>query len=129
MLFFSCKINNFWQQKQLLLFLSNMTPKVLLTKVVLLRHSYWGYTALFREKTTIFGAPWLKKGPHRRFGGSSVAEIFIFLISNKNCPLFVKKFFSYLGSTKSYRPPQFFAQSVTSSFFWHQFTTFRKRRI
>ena len=53
-----------------------------------------GYTALFREKTTIFGAPWLKKGPHRRFGGSSVAEIFIFLISNKNYPLFVKIFFS-----------------------------------
>ena len=31
--FFSCfdKINNFWQQKQQVLFLSNMTPKVLLT--------------------------------------------------------------------------------------------------
>jgi len=25
------KINNFWQQKQQLLFLNNMTPKVLLT--------------------------------------------------------------------------------------------------
>ena len=55
--------------------------------------------------------------PHRRFGGSSVAEIFIFLSSNKNCPLFVKKILSYLGSSKSYRPPQFFAQNESCSFF------------
>ena len=76
----------------------------------------------FKHKiTTIFGAPRLKMSPHRRFGGSSVAEIFIFLSSNKNCPLFVKKICSYLGSTKSYRPPQFFAESVSSFFFWHQF--------
>ena len=63
--------------------------------------------------------------PHRQFGGSSVAEIFIFLISNKNCPLFVKEIFFYLGCPKSYRPPQFFAQSVSSSFFWHQFVFFK----
>ena len=62
--------------------------------------------------------------PHRRFGGSSVAEIFIFLISNKNCPLFVKEIFFYLGRPKSYEPAQFFAESVSSFFFWHQFKFF-----
>jgi len=44
------KINNFWQQKQQVLFLSNMTPKVLPSQVMLLGHSYWGYTAFKREK-------------------------------------------------------------------------------
>jgi len=57
--------------------------------------------------------------PHRRFGGSNVAEIFIFLSSNKKCPLFVKEIFFYLGSPKSYRPHQFFAQSESCSFFLH----------
>ena len=59
----------------------------------------------------------MKMAPHRRFGGSSVAEIFIFLSGNKNCPLFVKEIFFYLCSSKSYRPPQFFAESVSSFFF------------
>ena len=31
------------------------------------------------KKTTFLGAPRLKMTPHRRFGGSNVAEIFIFL--------------------------------------------------
>ena len=64
--------------------------------------------------------------PHRRFGGSSVAEIFIFLSSNKKCPLFVKKIFSYLASTKSYRPPQFFAQNEVCSSLLHQSENFSK---
>ena len=86
---------------------------------MLLRHSYWGYTALFREKTTIFGAPWLKKGPHRRFGGSSVAEMFIFLSNNKNCPLFVKNFFFYLSPPKSYGAPQKNYHIRVLEIFWH----------
>ena len=50
--------------------------------------------ALKLKKTTFWGDFWLKTAPHRRFGGSGVAEIFIFLSSNKKCTLFVKKFFS-----------------------------------
>ena len=54
--------------------------------MVLLRHSYWGYTALFPEKTTIFGAPQLKKGPHRRFGGSKfVADFKLWKYGIKRC--------------------------------------------
>ena len=45
---------------------------------MLLRHSYWGYTALFPENTLIFGAPQLKKGPHRRFGGLNLLPILYF---------------------------------------------------
>ncbi len=104
------KINNCRQQKQLLWFLSNMTPKVLPEDLP-------GKTdALKRKKNYNLGAPLLKMAPHRRFGGSSVAEIFIFLSRNKNCPLFEKNF-SILGSSKSYRPPQFFAQNESCSFF------------
>ena len=39
------------------------------------------------------------------------------LSSNKKCPLFVKEIFFYLVSSKSYRPPQFFAQNESCSFF------------
>ena len=54
------KINNFWQQKQHVLFLINMIPKVFQNYVMLLVQSYWGYAILFREKTPFFGHPWLK---------------------------------------------------------------------
>ncbi len=36
---------------------------------MLLRHSYWGYTALKRDKWPLFWAPQYKESPHRRFGG------------------------------------------------------------
>ena len=58
--------------------------------------------------------------PYRWFGGSSVAEIFIFFRSNKKCPLFVKIISSYFGSSKSYHPPQFFAQKLNKYFLLHQ---------
>ena len=62
----------------------------------------------------------MKMAPHRRFGGSNVAEIFIFLISNKICPLFVEEIFFSIGCSKSYRPAQLLAEKVSCSFFWHQ---------
>ena len=55
--------------------------------------------------------------PHRRFGGSGVAEIFIFLSRNKKCTLFVKEIFFYLARPKRYEVDQFFAQNVPCSFF------------
>ena len=61
----------------------------------------------------------MKMAPHRRFGGSSVAEIFIFLSSNKNCPLFVKKVFFYLSPPKSYRAHQKNYHILSCSIFWH----------
>jgi len=64
------KINNFQQQKQQMLFLSNMTPKVLPSQMMLLGDLTGSNGTLFREKTPFFGVSWSKKGPHRRFGGS-----------------------------------------------------------
>ena len=58
------------------------------------------------EKFTFLEALQLKMAPHRRFGGSNVAEIFIFLSSNKNCLLFVEETFFYLGRPKSYEVGQ-----------------------
>ena len=43
--------------------------------MVLLGDLYGPNRTLFREKTMIFGAPWLKKGPHRRFGGRNLLPI------------------------------------------------------
>ena len=92
------KITTFQQQKQLLLFLSNMTPKC-----CRLKWCCWGPPHSPRKpsnwKKLLFwelrSRKWLPIGD---LGGSSVAKIFIFLSSNKNCPLFVKKGFFYLGS-------------------------------
>ena len=75
--------------------------------------------ALKLKKTTFWGDFQLKTAPHRRFGGSGVAEIFIFLSSNKKCSLFVKKLFFYLSPTKSYGAPQKNYQNRLCSIFWH----------
>jgi len=74
--------------------------------VVLLGTPSQPQKALKLKKTTFLGDFRLKTAPHRRFGGSGVAEIFIFLSSNKKCTLFVKKMFFYLSPTKSYGAPQ-----------------------
>ena len=76
--------------------------------------------ALKLKKTTFWGDFRLKTAPHRRFGGSGVAEIFIFLSSNKIFPLFVKKFFFYLSPPKSYRAHQKNYHILSCSIFWHQ---------
>jgi len=61
-----------------------MTPKVLLTWVVLLWHLPEKTYAPKCEKWSIFGAHRLKKGPHRRFGGSKcVADFWFENYSNK----------------------------------------------
>ena len=44
--------------------------------MVLLEHLSGANEPLFREKTLIFGAPRLKKGPHRRFGARNLLLIF-----------------------------------------------------
>ncbi len=100
------KINTFWQQKQLLLFLSNMSPKVLLCCFLLLRPPSQTHNGLKHKKTTISGDFPSKIAPHRRFGGSKFLATHIFEIINKKTTFFVKKFFSYLSPTKSYGPPQ-----------------------
>ena len=78
------KINNFQQQKQQMLFLSNMIPKVLPSQMMMLGDFTGSNDTLFREKTPFFGVSWSKKGPHRRFGGSKfVADEWFFTYGNK----------------------------------------------
>ena len=72
-----------------------------------------------QKKTTFWGDFRLKTAPHRRFGGSGVAEIFIFLSNNKNCPLFVKKVLFYLSPPKSYRAHQKNYHILSCSISWH----------
>ena len=78
------KTNNFQQQKQQMLFLSNMIPKVLPSQMMLLGDLTGSNNTLFREKTPFLGVSWSKKGPHRRFGGSQfVADEWFFNYGNK----------------------------------------------
>ena len=70
------KIYNLQQQKQQMLFLSNMTPKVLPSPLMLLGDLTGSNDTLFRENTPFFGVSWSKKGPHRRFGGSKFVADF-----------------------------------------------------
>ena len=87
------KINTFWQQKQLLLFLSNMTSKVLLCCFLLLRPPSQPHKRLKHKKTTFSGDFPSKIAPHRRFGGSKFLATHIFSIFRKKSPLFVQKMF------------------------------------
>ena len=107
-LFFSHfdKINNFRQQKQLLLFLSNRTPKVCCWKFPGLGTPSGPQEVFKLKKTPFLGVPRLKMAPHRRFGGSKIPVTLIFSISNKKCQLFVKEIFSSLCCSKSYRLAQ-----------------------
>jgi hypothetical protein len=58
------KINNFWQQKQQVLFLSNKTPKALPSGMVLLRDPLEEITRSFLKNTDIWSTQ-SKQGPHR----------------------------------------------------------------
>ena len=90
------KINNFWQQKQLLLFISNINHKVLLCCFLLLRPPSQPQKGLKHKKTTFSGDLPSKIAPHRRFGGSKFLATHIFSIFEKKSPLFVEKVFFYL---------------------------------
>ena len=76
------KINNFRQQKQLLLFLSNMTPKVCCQKFSGLGTPSGPQEAFKLKKTPFLGALRLKMAPHRRFGGSKIPATLIFVGNN-----------------------------------------------
>ena len=78
------KINNFWQQKQQMLFLSNVTPKALPSGKVLLGGPSGGNNTLFPEKTPVFVAPGQKGVPiELRRAEISVKKIFSSIVNNK----------------------------------------------
>ena len=78
------KIDNCWQEKKQMLFISKMTPKVLLTEVILLGHSYWWYTPPLTKKLwflEIFGK---KRVPIDDLGGQNLLPIDDFWPLTKN---------------------------------------------
>ena len=106
------KINNVRQQKQPLLFLSNIT-----LKCCRLKWCCWGPSPsqgkLQTENNYGFGGSAVENGNPSTICGSNVPEIFIFLSSNKKCPIFVKIIFlSWLSNW----PIQFFVQKFNCPF-------------
>ena len=59
------------------------------------------------QKNYVFGGSSVENGFPSTIRGSNVTEIFIFLISNKNYPLFVKKKFSISSPEKVIVLPNF----------------------
>ena len=76
------KISNFWQQKQHLLFSSNMTPKVCCQKFLGSGTPSWPQETFKLKKTPFFGVPCLKKAPHRAQEGRNFCEKIIFFGNN-----------------------------------------------
>ena len=93
--------------------------------MVLLGHSYWGYTALKREKWPIFGAPRLKKGPHRRFGGSKFVADFWFWNFDKKRSFPFFRFVSNIFIQKVIHPGQNFTNPFLTKKWPHMHFPYR----